>query len=444
MLFFKEIKKTAISITFLIFIVAIIAMSQDVLYFSKTDSNIITQPQQGEDYGTQSKEIPEIIMPSALERLYGEFVANSYTAYPIGFYKNVKLNDGKQAKMASILSKLTGTSSSKLMGVSNQAGTKTNPTGNEISIDGNANISNEGNGDYSIKIGDKIAPPSAVTLDKNIGYEEFKNFMGEADDLIGGGSYYSDTYLVHSFGSVPLTYEEAMNQYELNKTTDHFTGAYSRLFSDYTTMTLSIMPVFLAVAMCLKDRRSKISDLIHVRRASSFRLIFTRFVAIVSLVMLPVIILAYISNISVWGFYDGMTLDYLAPLKYALGWMLPSAMVSTAVGMFFTEMTGTPIAIALQGLWWFVDINGSLAMINGGYSLFQLSPRHNTLQNTQAFIDGFDTLVANRLIFAGIALILIFATAIIYEQKRRGKLNGSRKLKKFTASLANRKSKSQA
>ena len=55
-----------------------------------------------------------------------------------------------------------------------------------------------------------------------------------------------------------------------------------------------------------------------------------------------------ISNSTVWGQYSGMALDYLAPLKYALGWLMPSVMIAVAIGMFFTELTGTPIAIAIQ------------------------------------------------------------------------------------------------
>ena len=102
MLLGKEIKKAAISITFFVFIIALLAMplSQDVLNFSNHD--VITAPKQGEDYGIQQKEVPELIMPAAFNSLYNEFTANEYIAYPIGFYKNVKLNETDKEKMAEI------------------------------------------------------------------------------------------------------------------------------------------------------------------------------------------------------------------------------------------------------------------------------------------------------------------------------------------------------
>lgn len=400
----KEIKKTAISITFFVFIIALLAMpfSQDVLNFSNHD--VITAPKQGEDYGIQQKEVPELIMPAAFNSLYNEFTANEYIAYPIGFYKNVKLNEIDKEKMAEIISTLSGVPVNDLLTSANYI---------------------------------------EVTLSDDISYEEFKECMKQADDLIGGGSNYSENNLLN-YSYVAITYEEAVTNYNLIVNEDKLTGAYARLFCDYVGIILSILPVFIAVAICLKDKRAKMNDLIYVRKTSSFKLILSRYFAVVISVMLPTVILAYISNSTVWGQYSGMALDYLAPLKYALGWLMPSVMIATAIGMFFTELTGTPIAIAIQELWWFIDLNVGVGRLRGVHTLFELSPRHNSLGNTQIFLDEFHTLVANRLMIAGTALLLVAVTVIIYEQKRRGKFSGYREIKRQGTSLANRKSKSVA
>lgn len=400
----KEIKKTAISITFFVFIIALLAMpfSQDVLNFSNHD--VITAPKQGEDYGIQQKEVPELIMPAAFNSLYNEFTANEYIAYPIGFYKNVKLNEIDKEKMAEIISTLSGVPVNDLLTSANYI---------------------------------------EVTLSDDISYEEFKECMKQADDLIGGGSNYSENNLLN-YSYVAITYEEAVTNYNLIVNEDKFTGAYARLFCDYVGIILSILPVFIAVAICLKDKRAKMNDLIYVRKISSFKLILSRYFAIVISVMLPTVILAYISNSTVWGQYSGMALDYLAPLKYALGWLMPSVMIAAAIGMFFTELTGTPIAIAIQALWWFIDLNVGVGRLRGVHTLFELTPRHNSLGNTQIFLDEFHTLIANRLMIAGTALLLVAVTVIIYEQKRRGKFSGYRESKRQGTSLANRKSKSVA
>ena len=402
MLLWKEIKKTVLSITFAVFIIFLLAfaISQEVLNFS---NEIITVPQQGEDYGTQQKEEPELIMPAAFSSLYKEFTANEYIAYPIGFYKNVKLNDTDQEKMAEIISTLSG-----------------------VPVDDLLNKS-------TIK----------VNLSADISYKKFKECMKQADNLIGGGSNYSENSLLN-FSCVKITYEEAVESYNLIASTDKFTGAYARLFCDYIGIILSILPVFIAVAVCLKDRRAKMNDLIYARKISSFKLILSRYFAIIIAVMLPTVILAYISNSTIWGQYSGMNLDYFAPLKYAIGWLMPSAMIAVAIGIFFTELTETPIAIAIQGLWWFIDLNAGVSRMGGVHTLFELTPRHNVLGNTQIFLDEFNTLVANRLVMSGAALLFVIATVIIYEQKRRGRFSGYGKIKIHITSLANRKGKSAA
>lgn len=402
MLLWKEIKKTVLSITFAVFIIFLLAfaISQEVLNFS---NEIITVPQQGEDYGTQQKEEPELIMPAAFSSLYKEFTANEYIAYPIGFYKNVKLNDTDQEKMAEIISTLSG-----------------------VPVDDLLNKSN-------IK----------VNLSADISYKKFKECMKQADNLIGGGSNYSENSLLN-FSCVKITYEEAVESYNLIASTDKFTGAYARLFCDYIGIILSILPVFIAVAVCLKDRRAKMNDLIYAQKISSFKLILSRYFAIIIAVMLPTVILAYISNSTIWGQYSGMNLDYFAPLKYAIGWLMPSAMIAVAIGIFFTELTETPIAIAIQGLWWFIDLNAGVSRMGGVHTLFELTPRHNVLGNTQIFLDEFNTLVANRMVMSGAALLFVIATVIIYEQKRRGRFSGYGKIKIHITSLANRKGKSAA
>jgi len=412
------------------------AFSQDVLDFSNRK---IEQPLLGQaDYGTQLKEIPGIIMPAALASLYAEFGDNRYTAYPLGFYKNVKLNDKKQRQIADILTALTGIPADEL---GESSGEKPG-----LSVKAADNFRMENDGSFTIAPADSGATGSEtipqIALKDGISYDEFKLYMHRADELIGGGSNYAGTSLA-AFGRVPITYEEAVDNYNRMKDYDRFTGAYARLFSDYIVIPLSLLPVFVAVAVSLRDRRAGVSELIYTRNASSALIVLTRYFAVVAAVMLPVLLLSHVSNMSIWKLYDGSALDYAAPFRYSLIWILPSVMISTAVGMFLTELTRTPIAIAVQGLWWFIDINRGMSEIDGGYSPYLLSPRHNALGNTQTYIDHFGKLVANRLLFAAAALVLVAATVVIYEQKRRGNLGGYAG-KKLLANLVDRKSKSAA
>lgn len=401
MLFFKELKKVIFSIPYVIFLAGFIIMiaSQNVISFNLDDK--INMPVQGKnDYGYKDEGSPEKVMPAALNSLYTSFLTNSYTTYPIGFYKNVRLSDEEQKAVAEILEALTGRDLQQFYE------------------------------DYqAVSKGAGSAGAEALSIKRGLSYEAFVTQMDLADRMLGGGSSYAPESLP-SFGRTPMTYEDAVKSYELVRDKDKFTGAYARLFSDYSVIVLSVLPVFLSVALCLRDRRLNISQIIYTRSMCSGKIILLRYGAVVISALAPVLLFAYISNISVWGMYDGAVLDYLAPLKYTLGWLLPSVMISAAVGMFFTELTGTPAAIFLQGLWWFIDINTGIR-IKGAYPLYLLAPRHNNLEKTAHFNEYFQSLVLNRLFFAAAAAALVLCTVMIYEMKRKGRLKSYEGFKGF-------------
>lgn len=448
MLLLQEIKKIVKSIPYLIFVAAIIIglFSQGVFRFG---DDPLQEPQPGSSYGFKQEEIAEQIMPAALRDLLTEFSNNNYTTYPIGFLKHVKLSEGEQAKIAEILSEITGNNKERIL----QEVAGISPGGSDnytFQIGGDA-MQQDGNGDFTIGSDENQQNSSekmTFAVRDDMDYARFKELMGQADDLLGGGSNYAVDSLI-GYGTVPLTYEEAKERYDLAVSSDQVTGGYARLFSDYAgVMVLSILPVFLAVILSMKDRRAKMEALIYTKETSAAKLTFIRYLALVIAAMAPVIILSYVSNIMVWSSYSGMQLDYLAPLKYDFGWLMPSVMISTAIGMFLTELTGTPIAVVVQGLWWMLDVNLGIKTVHSGYSLFRLAPRHNvgpkSLFRTQDYLDHFTDLVQNRLLMAGIALVLIILTILIYEAKRKGKFGGNAFFKKAVSGIRNRKNQSQA
>lgn len=198
----------------------------------------------------------------------------------------------------------------------------------------------------------------------------------------------------------------------------------------------------------MKDRQAQMSELLYTRQTSGVKVVFTRFLALLAAEMLPVLILSYVSNMSVWGMYPGMKLDYLAPLKYDFGWLMPTAMIVTAAGMFLTELTDTPIAVAVCGLWWLVDVNQGLKSVQKDYALLRLAPRHNSGANsyfrTEDFLDNLSRLTANRLFFAAVSVLLVVMTVLVYEAKRKGKLYGNHKIREIFVRVGTRKKQSEA
>lgn len=439
MLFLKELKKNIFSVSFLVFaVVTVLALySQGALDFS---GDYMTRPEPGGNYGTKNVEIPEIVMPAALEELWSEFSENRYITYPIGFIKTIRLNERQQAEMAEILSLITDEDMTVLL--QQQKAAPENGGGNgsfTIDFDNNgAGSSGEEEGvSFTVQNDGLSSDPEAEspspdssfvpTVRGDMEYSRFKELMQRADDLLGGGSSYAANTLI-GFGAVPLTYEEALERYELAVSRDKITGGYARLFSDYAgVMVLSILPVFLGVSMSLRDRRAKMTELVHVRQIRSARLILARYCAVIVSVMGFVILLSYISNASAWGNYKGAVLDYLAPLKYDLGWLMPQVMLVSALGMLLTELTDSPIAIAVQGLWWLMDTNLGYRSAAANYSLLRLSPRHNSGPSswfrTWDYLEHFDALMANRLALVVISLLLVAGTILVFDAKRKGKIH---------------------
>lgn len=451
MVFIHELKKVVLSFSYTLFvIIAVFALfSQGVFHFS--DSGI-SRPVAGGNYGTKKEELPEIIMPAALQSLYVAFLENNYKCYPIGFIKNVKLNDNEQMRIAGIIADITGMDTNEIYRTQGDAYSNGNNVSFEVSGDGN--LQSDGDGGFVITNNDnengtnKQEEGIDLSVRRDISYAEFKERMQEADDILGGGSPYAEESLI-GFGTVSVSYEEALTAFELAMEQDQITGGYARLFSDYAVaMVFAIFPVFLAVLMSMKDKYAKMAELIYTRKASGIKIIGMRYLAVLTAVMIPAIILSYISNASVWGLYNGMKLDYFAPLKYDFGWIMPTAMMSIAVGMFLTELTGTPIAIAVQGVWWFIDVNIGIRSVSTAYSLIRLAPRHNagagSYFRTGVFLDHFSDLLCNRLLFTVMSVVLVVVTALVFEAKRKGKFNGNEKIKRAFAGIGNRQNQSQA
>ncbi len=424
-LFGKELRRVFRSLTYwlAVAVLALFLFSQEVLPFD-AERHLLSAPQPGQaGYGTKAVENPAQIMPAAIRSLLAEYRDNLYTAYPIGLLRQVRLPDDRQAQMADLLAQLTGAPAEALPadGGAEQGG---------VTIENGAAMQPDGTGGYVVNLPESqpASGPDDSSLRPREGltYEAFLTLMQQADRLIGGGSKYSEAYLVSNFGQTPLTYEQALAIYQAIREQDRFTGAYARLFSDYAGILLSLLPVFVSTAVWLRDRRAKAEPLLYVRSVSSVRLVAARYGAVAAAMLLPTLALALFATAPTWSFYPGEPAAPLAFLAYCLGWLLPSILMAAATGLFWTVLTNTPIALLLQGLWWFADVNLGVSGNRGGYGLWQLIPRHNTLGYTQFFWDHLGELAVNRLLFTGLAALLVLLTAAVYERKRRGALHDNK------------------
>ncbi len=409
-LFIKECRQTVRSLIYWVIVL--------ILIFDFTSQlggmEIEKKPEPGQaEYGSKPSHDPELIMRTVLGELTEEYYRESYTTYPIGFYKKVTLNEEEDKRIGGILKEAAG-------------------------IDGRDAAGRIIQDWYGKQQETEMKEPLKVEPAEGLTYEHFGELMDEADEILGGGSDYGKEYRENS-ARVDMTYEDAAEEYHMLTEKDHLSGGYARLFSDYMVIFLGILPVFLAVTRGLRDRRAMMQELIYTRRCSSFTVVASRYLSMIVMLVIPVLIISLVplSKCIVYARTAGISIDMLAFVKYTFGWLVPTIMAVTAVGMFLTELTDTAVAVLVQGAWWFITVFGGVGRISGGMYGWSLAPRHNTEMNWQGFHDGFGQLAANRMLYTAAALLLALLSVLVYSQKRKGRFQIRGKI------LADREGKSK-
>lgn len=444
-LFLKECKTICKSIIYIAFIGAVILfyMSQigDAVeisikqYYNNEDihtssgayyvsDNPFIKPESGaESYGTKYAEIPEQIMPQAVSWLAMNWKQNYYRVYNfIGMGREVNLSEKKQTEIKQIIFDITGIEAEEL---SNRVFEIREQYVDENGIPHWEDI------DFS-----KIIPIK-------ITYEEYKEKVKQIDKVLGG--MYGETSLQGlQRTNVPITYEEKLAEYNAFINEDKITGAYARLFCDYMSIIAGMLSVFVPAAFLMRDKRAKVRELIFSRDISSAKYIIMRYTAVVVMLVLPFLILSIIPSMQLIEFAmkNNLPVDIFAFAKYIIAWLLPTLMTTTAVAFILMTLTDTPIAIAVQFLWCFLNLLGGFfgALASGTGQLIDygsLIIRHNSIGHLQIFKDNFTQLATNRIFYVVLSFALVALTIFIYEQKRRGILDVHGILRKI---FRNRKS----
>ncbi len=400
-MFFKEGKKILFSIPFLIFVVIMVVTF--VSQYGNALTNVKEPPKQGMEeytsYGMIETGDPEMIMQEAMGKLIQEYQANVYVHYPLSFYKEARLGDEDKAKMDKILEKLTGYTSEKLRGTVFKSLYYT--------------VDEEGNFVQASSPGENLP-----LVSEQVSFEEFKQLMKEVEGLIGKGTNYDEESLL-GYSARPKNYEEAKATYDKLKS-DGMASGYARLFCDYLCLFAALMPVFVAVAEWLRDRGANMRALIWTRRSSSVKITFNRYLAIVVLCSAVIFVLAGIAAISLAVNCTEPDLNLWYFAYYPALWIIPSIMVSAAIGAFLTELTDTPIGILAMLVYWFIDINSNGLQIDACVP-YALVPRQNTIFAAEKFEAAFPTFLINRIGFIIVSIVLMLLTALLLERKRRGR-----------------------
>ena len=347
-------------------------------------------------YGTVLSKDEKDIQEVLLGELAQDFYQDSWKTYPAGFIKYVKLDEKETQEIDTILEEMTGLTEEQRSMLIEKYEEEASAQPYE-------------------------SPDFRLSVKEGVSYEKFKENMKKVCSILGAGSFYEESKFSQGV-EVAADYEDAMAEYENLIEKDKFTRGYARLFSDYLGIVLGIMPVFVVVTRCMRDRRAKLQELIYVRKASSASVILSRYISMVATMLLPVIFAALYTLLQCIGYTKGMdiAIDYLAFVPSVFVWLLPEIMVVSALGMFLTELTDTAIAVLVQAVWWFTSVfmqGGNLASGDFG---FHLVVRHNSVLDYQVFADHYQEFMINRAFYAGLALFFLALSVWVYSIKRKG------------------------
>lgn len=396
-LFIKECKQILRSLVYYIYVIVLILFLTSQM--SGDSVNDLQKPKKGLDYyGMTVSTDKTDIMERTLADLLQEVYQNSFSTYPMGFYKQVILNDAELDEIKEIIEDCSGKDWDTL----EKEMLEYYEAADQSTIEGA----------MQAMIEDRIE------VKKDISYDTFCEKMERVCKIIGKGSSYEKKRLDYGV-DVPSTYEKALEEYNGIVEKDRVTGAYMRLFCDYAGIILAVLPIFLGVTRGLRDKRSQVAQVIYARNAGAGVIQGSRYLANVCMAFLPVLIISFVLQMP-WQYQAqtlGVKADVLAFLKYDVIWLLPEIMIVLAVAFFITELTENVISIFVQVVWAVVSLF-SVAGLVGGFGL-KLVTRWNELGGSALYEQQKSQLYCNRGFYFVLSMVLVVLTCLVYEKKRK-------------------------
>lgn len=396
-LFIKECKQILRSLVYYIYVIVLILFLTSQM--SGDSVNDLQKPKKGLDYyGMTVSTDKTDIMERTLADLLQEVYQNSFSTYPMGFYKQVILNDAELDEIKEIIEDCSG----KDWDMLEKEMLEYYEAADQSTIEGAMQAMAE----------------DRIEVKKDISYDTFCEKMERVCKIIGKGSSYEKKRLDYGV-DVPSDYETALKEYNGIIEKDKVTGAYMRLFCDYAGIVLAVLPIFLGVTRCLRDKRSQVAQVIYARNAGAGMIQGSRYLANVCMAFLPVLIVSFVLQLP-WQ-YQAQTLgtkaDVLAFLKYDVIWLLPEIMIVLAVAFFITELTENVISIFVQVFWAVVSLFSATGLV-GGFG-FKLVTRWNEVGGSVLYEQQKSQLYCNRGFYFVVSLVLFALTCLVYEKKRK-------------------------
>lgn len=396
-LFLKECRQVLRSLVYYIYVVVFVLFLTSQM--SSEGYENLQEPVPGQSYyGETVTKDETLIMEGTLENLVEDVYHNSFATYPLGFYKGVTLTDSEAERAENILERCTGKSFEVLV---------------EEMI-GHFGQYNQGSMEEVLE----AQTSYKVSVKEGFTYAEFEAAMKEICSLVGKGSSYEKEKYENGI-YVPMTYEQAKEEFDALCETDRLTRGYMRLFCDYAGIVLAILPIFVGVSRVLRDKRAKVQQVIFSKPSSGALIVLSRYLANLVMLCIPVFVTAFLLQQPYY--YKAQTFgikgDVLAFLTVPGVWLLPEIMAVLALSFLITEFTDTILAVFIQVAWGIGSLFSAAALV-GDFGM-RLVARWNTLGETLHFASLKKSFLMNRGYYFLLAVVCVMLTVIVYERKRR-------------------------
>ncbi|MBP1996052.1 hypothetical protein [Paenibacillus eucommiae] len=247
-------------------------------------------------------------------------------------------------------------------------------------------------------------------------YEKYLELVRSLDKKLGGSTAYGDK-LRPSILYKEKTYEDAVQDYKDLLEKDRLTNAGGRLFADYMGITAGFFPVFLSAFVLGRDRRTRMQEIIYSRSFSSWRYVLPKYAAVCLILLLGYLAVATHAEFSLTKIAAAEHLDfaYFAFYKYTFAWLLPTIMVTVALGMLVSVLTKyTLVAIPLQFLLWM----STMMPLEGEYGLRKFVIRYNTFGGYDNYVQWSSAIMVNRIFYVLLSLAIMWLVIWIWNRKR--------------------------
>ena len=145
---------------------------------------------------------------------------------------------------------------------------------------------------------------------------------------------------------------------------------------------------------------------------STWRLVGSRYLASLVTLLMQIFLMGIVLTIQIALHYQGYQIDYLAFFKMTGLWLLPTVMVSSAVGFLSDALFGNFLGFVVQIGWWLSTMMIGARQVAGNYG-WLLIPRHNSLHNVAYYEAHLPELLFNRLTYAALAMGFICLAVVL-------------------------------